>query len=93
MLLLLKMAVGPLISTMDLFLSVNTAYLACIMVVLLFVIYKVCVSPQKWFLPFHLLSLSVRLISTSLGLQGLVFGLSPASKFGLRTLWDNSVTS
>lgn len=38
---------------MDLVLSVNTAYLACIVIVSLFVIYKLSVNPKTWFLPLH----------------------------------------
>lgn len=48
-----RVFVDPLISSMDLVLSVNTTYLACIVVVLLFVIYKWSVNPKMWFLPRH----------------------------------------
>lgn len=45
--------VDPLVSSADLVLSVNTTYLACIVVVLLFVIYNLSVNPKMWFLPHH----------------------------------------
>lgn len=54
---------------MDLVLSVNTTYLACIVVVLLFVIFKLSVNPKMWFLPLH----DFVCFQPHCGLQGALF--------------------
>lgn len=81
--------VDPLIPSMDLVLSVNTTYLACIVVVLLFVIYKLSVNPKMWFLPRHHFGWfqpHCGLPSGTLFLPGLT-RLSPVSPLELETLW------
>lgn len=76
---------------MDLVLSVNTAYLACIVIVLLFVIYKLSVNPKTWLLPLHHFVWS----QTHCGLQAALFSsqdsfwsLADVFFWTERLLWD-----